>query len=99
MNAEQALEILPLVSTIIEKTQMIDYATKFKKVGQKEGIKIINHMVAHSKSCKEELFEVVATIKGKTIEEVKKQSVIELFNDLKEIFAEKDVLDFFKQAM
>lgn len=99
MNTEQAFELLPLVSTIIEKTELVDYASSFNGVGQKEGIKILNHVVSNIAVCKAEVFELISRTTGKTVKEVSEQSAVQTFNELKKLFLDTELMDFFKQAM
>jgi hypothetical protein len=41
----------------------------------------------------------VSTFEGKTVEEISAQSFMATINTLKDIFSDKETMDFFKQAM
>lgn len=101
ISTEQAFDILPYVAEIYEKINIDKFRDKHIKKGmtQKQaGIKLFI-LCKESKKIKKEVFEIDSILEGISIEEAKKNELIKTLNNLKEIFTDKDLLDFFKSAM
>ena len=64
-----------------------------------EGINLFKFVLKNSAKVKNEVFEIVAVFEEKTIEEIKEQNFMVTINSFKTIFADKDAVSFFKEAM
>ncbi|NOU63178.1 hypothetical protein GC096_03845 [Paenibacillus sp. LMG 31461] len=106
ITSEQALDMLPLVVDLYEKLEIDDYRKKLaednkgKRVDKTSvGIDLFKHIFKNSGKAKEEVFGIVAAVERKTVEDVKKQNFIVTLTSFKAIFTDKELIDFFKQAM
>jgi hypothetical protein len=111
ITSEQAFDMLPYVGEIFDKLEIPSYINSQKKIltvkkGQnvndiqeKIGIGITVYVVKNCNKVKEEFFNVVAIAKGKSIEEVKQQGLVETIKTFKEIFQDPELMGFFKTAM
>lgn len=111
INSEQAFELLPYAVDIYEKIDFDSYRKKvqadYKKLNKQgkkvdptdAGIDAFKHILRNSTKVKEEFFEIVAIIDGKDVEEIRKQSFIKTVGTIKELFSDKELVSFFKQAV
>jgi hypothetical protein len=107
INSEQAFDMLPYIVDIYEKLDIESYRRKSiaknKKKNdvdlQKVGLDVLMFIVKNSSKVKEEFFTVVAIADGKTVEEVKGQSLVKTISTFKGIFTDQELMSFFKTAM
>lgn len=112
ISTEKAFDMLPHALDIFEKLDVQSYGKKKaeeykKKHPEKEltdmqaeiGIDILKHVVKNSKKVKEEFFSLVAIASDVDIETAKKRPLSESINVLKEVFMDKELMDFFTAAM
>lgn len=107
INSEQAFDMLPHVVDIYEKLDMDSYRRKMVlKYKDKEnvdankvGLEVTFYIVRNSSKVKEEFFSVVAIAEKKSVEEVKAQSLAKTISTFKNVFTDKELMDFFKTAM
>lgn len=108
LSTEKAFDILPFISDIYEKIDLKDFIKTYKEknkdedVGKRQlfaGLDMFSFVIKQSGKVKEEFFNIVAIAEDKKIEEVKKQSFALTLKTIKEIFTDKELNDFFKQAM
>ncbi len=106
ITSEQVFDMLPHVTDIYDKLDLNAYrkelnaSFKGKEVDKTEvGIMVFKYVLKNSIKVKEEFFNIVATVEGKPLEEVKKQSIVKTIATIKNIFSDKEMMDFFKQAM
>jgi hypothetical protein len=107
INSEQAFDLLPHIVDIYEKLDMDAYRRKMVlKYKDKEnvdtdkvGLEVILYIVRNSQKVKDEFFSVVAIAEQKTVEEVKAQSLAKTISTFKDVFTDKELMDFFKTAM
>lgn len=106
VSTEKVFDMLPVVVEIYNKLDIDTYRKELEKenVGKRLnkndlGINIFKHVLKNSLTVKKECFEIVSIFAEKTIEEVKAQSFGKTMSAMKEIFTDKEALDFFKSAM
>ena len=106
VNSEQVFDMLPHVTDLYDKLDLDTYRKemtqkyKGKEADKMEiGIEVFKYIFKNSHKVKEEVFSIVAVAEGKTIEEVKRQSFPKTILAIKTIFSDKELVDFFKQAM
>lgn len=107
LSTDKAFEILPYISDIYEKIDVKDFIKKYKEKkveGTEEnktvaGLDLFSYLLKQSKNIKEELFNILAILQDKKVAEIKKQHLAVTLNQLKAIFNDKDLVDFFKGAM
>ena len=106
ISTSMAFDMLPAVVDLYEKLQIDDYRKKIakenkgKKLDQMSaGINIFKFVLKNSGKVKDEVFEIVAVFEEKTVEEIKEQDFMTTVNSFKAIFADKDAVSFFKDAM
>lgn len=108
ISTEKAFEILPYISDIYEKLDFTGFIEKYQKNKDEEdkekrqikvGLDIFSFVLKQSGEVKEEFFNIVAIVEDKKVEEVKKQPLVETLKTIKELFADKELTDFFKLAM
>lgn len=106
INSEKAFDMLPYVVDIYEKIDLDGYRKKVVKESKgKEvdlmtiGIDLFKFIMKNSGKIKTEFFSIVAIADDKDVEEVKNQSLVKTMTRIKEIFADKELVDFFKSAM
>jgi hypothetical protein len=106
LTSEQAFDMLPIVVEVYNKLEVDKYrkdlAKKYegKKVDQISiGIEAFKFVLKNSGKVKEQIFGIVAVFEGKPVEEIKNQSFVKTVMTFKAIFSDKDLVDFFKQAM
>lgn len=109
LTTEQVFDILPTVVAIYEKTGMKAYREKLVRDNehtQKKdvdamglGIGLFLHIIKNSKKAKEEIFEVIATLEGISIEEAKKLDPVKTVGIIKAIFTNEEATKLFKSAI
>ena len=109
LSSEKAFDMLPYVSDIYEKVDINKYVTDNKKKVAKNkdselqimgfGLDMFSYILKHSPKIKTEIFTIVSMIEDKDIKEVKAQSFVQTLKTFKELFEDKEAMDFFKSAM
>ena len=106
ISTEKAFDMLPSVVDLYDKLQIDDYRKKMaeenkgKKLDQMtSGINLFKFVLKNSAKVKEEVFEIVAVFEEKSVEEIKAQDFMTTINSFKTIFADKDAVSFFSQAI
>lgn len=108
LSTEKAFEILPYISDIYEKLDFSEFIKKYQENKVEEdnerrqiiaGLDIFSFIMKQSGKVKDEFFNIVAIVEDKEIEEIKKQSFAKTLKTVKDIFTDKETVDFFKQAM
>ena len=102
-STEQIFDMLPYAVEIYEKIDFDGYRKKLqakykgKKIDPTDaGIDAFKFVLKNSSKVKEEFFQLVAIAENKTVEEVRNQNFIETIKTIKEIFSNKELVDFFK---
>lgn len=111
ITSEKAFDMLPYVADIYDKLDLKDYIQKnaintsdksedeLKALQSEVGMKMIMHIVKNSSKVKDEVFNIVAVFSGISADEAKQQDFFKTLQVFKGIFSNKDLTDFFKQAM
>lgn len=109
ISSEQAFDMLPAVAEIYEKLEIKKYIKDnqitlgenddFKTMMLAMGLDIGAYVCKQSPKIKKEVFEIVAILEDKTMEEVLAQSPLKNLNAFKSLFGDKDTIDFLKQAV
>ena len=106
VSTEKVFDMLPVVVELYDKLDIDTYRKDLEKenVGKRLnkndlGINIFKYVLKNSLKVKNEFFEIASIFEEKTIEEVKAQSFGKTINVIKEVFTDKETLDFFKSAM
>lgn len=106
ISTEKALDLLPYAVEVYEKIKLDEYIAKKRKIYTKEpvtqmeaGIEMFKYACKQSAKIKDEIIEMAAIIADKPAQEIRKQSVMLALDSLKEVFLDKDLINFFKQAM
>ena len=106
-STEKAFDMLPVITVLYGKLDIDGYRKKIvnqnkdKKDVNNEaiGIDLLKYILKNSTKIKEEVFEIVAIIEEKTIDEIKTQNFMKTINTIKDIFQDKETTDFLAQAM
>ncbi len=106
VSTEKVFDMLPVVVEIYDKLDIDKYRKDLEKenIGKRLnkndlGINIFKHILKNSLKVKNECFEIVSIFEEKTIEEVKAQSFGKTLSSMKEVFTDKEAMDFFKSAI
>lgn len=108
LSTEKAFDILPFISDIYEKIDLKDFIASYQEKKKEDdvenrqliaGLDLFSFIMKQSGKVKEEFFNIVAIAEDKKIEEVKSQSFALTLKTIKELFTDKELNDFFKQAM
>ena len=107
VTSEQVYDILPTVVTIYNKIGVKEYRNKLAKEnkGKKDidgtglAIDLFMFVLGKSKDIKEELFEVIATCEGLTIEESKLLPPGKMIAALKGLFTDKEAVELLTLAV
>lgn len=111
ISTEQAFDMLPHVSDIYTNLNIKDYlqnnATKAKTSNKEEitvlknlaGADLIAYILKNSPKAKDSFFNIVAIVDGKSVEEVKKQSLLQTMSSVKAIMNDSELLGFFTQSV
>lgn len=106
-STEKAFDMLPIVTVLYDKLDIDGYTKKIKEKNKGKtdvsseilGIDLFKYVLKNSGQIKEEVFEVVAIIEEKTINEIKGQNFMTTINTIKDIFQDKETTDFLTSAM
>ena len=106
ITTEKAFDMLPSVVDLYDKLDVDNYRKKIAEENKGKdldqmtmGINLFKFILKNSNKVKSEVFEIVAVFEEKSVEEIKAQSFMKTMNAVKEIFADKETLSFFKDAM
>lgn len=109
ISSEKAFDILPFVADIYYKIEIERHLKDYQSKNDKnldlenlklfEGLNIFAFILKNSSKFKDEFFNIVAIIEDKELAEVKAQSPTATLKSIKELFANKELTDFFKEAM
>jgi len=106
VNTEKVFDMLPVVVELYDKLNLDEYRKKLqkenkvKKINSNDlGIEIFKHILKNSSKVKDNFFEIVAIFEEKTVDEIKAQSFAKTINTIKDIFTDKEMTGFFKQAI
>lgn len=106
ISTEKIFDMLPNVVDIWDKLDIDGYRKKIagenkgKKVDSEAiGINLIKYILVNTPKVKGEVFSMVAIFEDKTVEEVKAQNFGKTIKTVKDIFQDKELMDFFKQAV
>lgn len=109
LTTEQLFDILPLAVTVYEKVGIKAYRQNMIKENAKEkkgevdsmelGIDLFLHVLKNSKKIKTEIFEIVATVEGLSIEEAKEQNPGKTIETIKSIFTNKAATSLFQSVV
>ncbi len=108
IGTEKALDMLPYAVEIIDKIDVTTWKKKFLKENKgkdnpdmthEAGIELIKHIIKNIGKVKKEVFEIVAIAQESNIDEVKKQSIVITINTFKSIYQDKELVDFFTEAL
>ena len=106
-STEKAFDMLPVITILYDKLDIDGYTKKIKEKNKGKtdinneilGIDLFKYVLKNSGKIKEEVFEVVAIIEEKTVDEIKVQNFMTTINTIKDIFHDKETTDFLVQAM
>jgi len=106
LTTEQAFDMLPAVVDLYDKLDIDGYREKIaeenkgKKLDEMTiGVNLFKFVLKNSLKVKQEVFEIVAVFEGKTVDEIKNQNFMTTINSFKEIFMDKEAVNFFKSAI
>lgn len=106
ITTEKTFDLLPHVVDIYEKAGIDSYRKKMQKEYkgknvdvEEAGLNAILYVLKSLPKVKEEVFQVIAIAEDKDTEDVRKQPLSQTLKELKEIFLDDDLMDFFKSAM
>lgn len=108
ISTEKVFDMLPSVVDIYDKLDIDGYRKKIAKEQKNKkkemdattlGMDLFKYILKNSRNIKEECFEIVSIFDEKPITEIKAQSFLTTLNSIKEIFKDKEAVDFFKSAM
>lgn len=87
-----------LVAEIKRKVKLPEGSSRadFLNIGMEKVNKIVPILL---KKRRADIYGIVAVLNGKTIEEIGKQSFIATASQIKEIFKDRDLIDFFKSCV
>ena len=106
-STEKAFDMLPVVTILYDKLDIDGYTKKIKEKNKGKtdinseilGIDLFKYILKNSAKIKEEVFEVVAIVEEKTIDEIKAQNFMTTINTVKDIFQDKEATDFLAYAI
>lgn len=105
INAEKAFDMLPHIANIYNVLDLQKYIKdNFKnnpdeKQAFEQGKKLMLYVVANSKKVKEDFFSIIAIINNCSYEDALKSNIASIINSLKSVFEDKELLNFFRQAI
>ena len=107
LSTEKAFDLLPYVVEIYEKMNVDKYIkdTRRKLKGKNNidelavGIDMFKFVLKNLNKAEKEVFEVIAILEEKTVEEVRVQPLSITFKSLKDLLTNKELTNFFKSAM
>ena len=106
INTDKAFDMLPFVVDMYDKLEIDQYrkALQEKHKGKEAdkltvGIEVVKYLIKNINKAKPEVYGIVSVMQDKSIEEIKSQPFTKTFMDIKDVFTDKELVDFFKQAM
>ena len=106
LSTDKAFDILPHIVDVYEKLDFDKYIKDKQKEYKKNpvsqtqaGIDLFKYIFRNASKIKSEIITIVAILQGKTEEEIAKQDFMQTINEVKNIFIDKETMDFFKQAV
>lgn len=106
ISTEKAYDMLPAVVDLYDKLEIDNYRKRISEENKSKeldqmtmGIGLFKFVLKNSSKVKNEVFEIVAIFQEKTVEEIKAQSFVTTANSLKEIFADKEAMGLFGDAI
>lgn len=111
INTEKCIDVLPYAVDIFEKLELAKYIREkqisvlgkskeeIEELGEEAGFKFLSHICRNITTVKEELFNFVAVLQEKSVEEVKAQPIGETLKVFKEVLSNTEAVTFFKLAM
>ncbi|QOR34443.1 hypothetical protein IMX26_13225 [Clostridium sp. 'deep sea'] len=103
ITSERLFDALPHMLDIYDKLDLDKYRKKVtkkcegKKVDATQlGIDTFKYVIRNAHKVKDEFFNVVAKVEGKTVQEIKEQSYIKTVKTFMDIAKDKELHDFFK---
>ena len=92
LDTEKVFEALPAIATIIEKSELIDYAQELGEMNSANGFKLMVRVVSKMKEYQEEIDDVLSIMFNVKASEMTNAEKMKL---LTKILTEKDLNDFF----
>lgn len=105
LTTDKAFDMLPHVVDLYDKIDLDQYRKNQQALNNKDadkmelGIAALKYIFKNVHKAKEEVFHIVAIAQDKSIDEVRGQSLPRTILAVKDIFSDKEMVDFFKQAM
>jgi vacuolar-type H+-ATPase subunit C/Vma6 len=111
ISTEKAFDLLPHAVNMIEKLDMKGYILKNKEllnakdknaaknIMDEKGFDFVMHILKNTGKVKPDVFEILAIVQEKTVEEIKATPFGETYKQLKELLQDTELLSFFKSAM
>lgn len=106
ITTSKAFDMLPSVVDLYDKLDIDGYrktvveASKGKTLDQTTlGINLFKFVLKNSGKIKSEVFEIVSVFEEKPVEVVEEQNFIKTANSLREIFADKEAMELFGDAI
>jgi hypothetical protein len=106
ITTDKALDMLPFVVDMYDKLEIEIYRKEMteKHKGKDTdkmtvGIEVFKYIFKNIGKAKAEVYGIVSIAEDKSIEEIKNQSLPKTIMAIKEIFSDRELVDFFKQAM
>lgn len=92
LDESKVYEALPAMCTIIEKAELVDYATALGTMTNATGYKLMIRLISRMKDYEQELEEVLDLLFNVDIKNASNKEKMEL---LMKLLTEKEVSDFF----
>ena len=102
ISTEKVFDLLPYAVDLYEKLDLDQFKKNLNsedKSKEEIGIEVFLFVLRQSQKFKGELFQMVAILNDKTVDEIKAQPFTDTIKAFKAIFSEPDIADFFKQAV
>lgn len=107
LSTNTVFDLLPVVVVLYDKLDIDGYRKKISEQNKNKkninnnvlGIELFKYILSNSGKIKEEVFEIVAIVEEKTIDEIKAQSFMTTINTIKDILTDKEATDFLAQAI
>jgi len=111
ISTEKAFDILPYAVSIIEKLDMKGYILqnkelintedkdKVNKIMDEKGFDFVMHILKNTSKVKTEVFDIIAVVQDKSVNEVKSQPINITINLFKTLLQDTELMRFFKLAV
>lgn len=109
---DKLMDVLPAAMAMIEKMGIAEFTAKNRTssagatpeqaeaMKQAQGIKFVGHLLTQALGpARRECFEVIAAWNGTTPDAIARQSGAETAKQIKALFSNRDVMDFFKSLL